>query len=99
MPPSTRRVGKSHIVSHLATSVYNETYLLVDWSIPESRSTWEIWAYSMENLPSEVLVARIPLRTNRYHLARLRDQGMIRESHGQPLGPPTARSFDFSSFG
>jgi hypothetical protein len=92
-------VGKSHIVSHLATSVYNETYLLVDWSIPESRSTWEIWAYSMENLPSEVLIARIPLHTNRYHLARLRDQGMIRESHGQPLGPPTARSFDLSSFG
>ncbi|EXK47972.1 hypothetical protein FOXG_00442 [Fusarium oxysporum f. sp. lycopersici 4287] len=84
---------------HLSTSVYNKTYLLVDWSIPESRSTWEIWAYSMENLPSEVLVARIPLRTNCYHLARLRDQGMIRESHGQPLGPPTARGFDFSSFG
>ncbi|KAF4954169.1 hypothetical protein FGADI_5492 [Fusarium gaditjirri] len=70
-----------------------------DHPMPESRSTWETWACSMENLPGEVPIAWIPLRTNRYHSARLRDQGMARESHSQPLGSPRARSFDFSILG
>ncbi|EWG37475.1 hypothetical protein FVEG_01069 [Fusarium verticillioides 7600] len=71
-----------------------------DHLIPESRSTWGTWAFSMRNLPSEAPIARIPLRPNRYHLAGLRDQeDMARESHGQPHSPPTARSLDFSSLG
>ncbi|KAF4430558.1 hypothetical protein FACUT_8795 [Fusarium acutatum] len=70
-----------------------------DHHIPESRSTWGTWAFSMGNLPSEAPIARIPLRTNRCHLAGFRDQDMIRESHGQPLSPTTARSLDFSSLG
>ncbi|KAF4498385.1 hypothetical protein FAGAP_5430 [Fusarium agapanthi] len=53
----------------------------------------------LPRLPSEAPIAPIPLRTNRYHLARLRDQDMNRESHGQPHSPPTARSLDFSSLG
>ncbi|PNP77636.1 hypothetical protein FNYG_09128 [Fusarium nygamai] len=68
-----------------------------DHPIPESRSNWGTWAFSMRNLPSEAPIARIPLRTNRYHLAELRDQDLTRESHGQPHNPPTARSLDFSS--
>ncbi|KAI1022560.1 hypothetical protein LB503_000940 [Fusarium chuoi] len=40
-------------------------------------------------------MARTPLRTNRYHLARLRAQDMTRQSHS----PPTVRSFDFPSLG
>ncbi|KAF5688501.1 hypothetical protein FDENT_4867 [Fusarium denticulatum] len=70
-----------------------------DHPIPESRSNWGTWAFSMRNLPSEAPIARIPLRTNRYHLAGLRDQDMARESHGQPHSPPIARSLDFSSLG
>ncbi|KLO87335.1 uncharacterized protein LW93_10188 [Fusarium fujikuroi] len=70
-----------------------------DHPIPESRSTWETWAFSMGNLPSEAPMARTPLRTNRYHLARLRAQDMARQSHGQPHIPPKTRSFDFPSLG
>ncbi|KAF5716934.1 hypothetical protein FGLOB1_2316 [Fusarium globosum] len=70
-----------------------------DHPIPESRSTWETWAFSKGNLPSEAPMARTPLRTNRYHLARLRAQDMARQSHGQPHIPPTTRSFDFPSLG
>ncbi|KAF5595858.1 uncharacterized protein FSUBG_9017 [Fusarium subglutinans] len=53
----------------------------------------------MENIPSEALIAPIPLRTNRHYLIRLRDQDMNSESHGQPHSPPTARSLDFPSLG
>ncbi|KAF5537570.1 hypothetical protein FNAPI_11364 [Fusarium napiforme] len=70
-----------------------------DHPIPESRSTWGTWAFSMRNLPSEAPIARIPLRPSRYHSAGLRDQDMAREFHGQPHSPPTARSLDFSSLG
>ncbi|KAI1044842.1 hypothetical protein LB505_005239 [Fusarium chuoi] len=70
-----------------------------DHPIPESRSTWETWAFSMGSPPSEAPMARTPLRTNRYHLARLRAQDMDRQSHGQSHSPPTARSFDFPSLG
>ncbi|KAI1031828.1 hypothetical protein LB504_000971 [Fusarium proliferatum] len=68
---------------------------------PQARggSTWETWAFSKGTLPSEAPMARTPLRTNRYHLARLRAQDMARESHGQPHIPPTTRSFDFPSLG